>query len=73
MTQLTQEYLEGLGFILSWSKDHNFKAQYAKYNPDVTNGIKLVSQTNAVQALQGGSDSVFDIWFYGQGLKGGEK
>jgi len=70
MTQLTQEYLEGLGFILSWSKDHNFKEQYAKYNSDVSNGIILVSQTDIIQVLKGVSDLVFNVWFYGQGLNG---
>ena len=70
MTQLTQEYLEGLGFFLSWSKDHNFKAQYAKYDSNVSSGIILVSQTDIIQALQGASDSVFNVWFFGQGLKG---
>lgn len=70
MAQLTQEYLESLGFILSWSKDHNFKAQYAKYNSDVSSGIVLVSQTNAIQVLQGASDLIFNVWFFGQGVKG---
>lgn len=65
MTQLTQEYLEEMGFTLSWSKNHNFKAQYAKYNSDVTSGIILVSQTESIQSLQGVPDSVFDVWFFG--------
>ena len=70
MTQLTQEYLEDLGFILSWSKDHNFKTQYAKYNSDVSSGIKLVSQNDTIQAIKGIPDLVFNVWFFGQGLKG---
>ena len=70
MTNLTGEYLEGLGFSLSWSKDHNFRAEYSKYNSDVTAAIHLVSQTNAVKALNGELDLVFDVWFFGQTLKG---
>lgn len=70
MAQLTQEYLEGLGFTLSWSKYHNFKEQYAKYDSDVSSGIILVSQTDILQVLKGASNLVFNVWFYGQGLNG---
>ena len=70
MAQLTQSYLEGLGFQLSWSRDHGYRAQYTKYDEDVTRAIILISQTDSISALSGQPDELFDVWFYGQSTQG---
>jgi len=59
MTHLTDSYLEGLGFLLSWSKDHGYRSQYTKYDNDVTKAIILVAQTD-----------VMEVWFWGQTPQG---
>ena len=59
MTHLTDSYLEGLGFSLSWSKDHGYRSQYTKYDKDVTKAIILVAQTD-----------VMEVWFWGQTPQG---
>lgn len=70
MAQLTQSYLEGLGFQLSWSRDHGYRAQYTKYDEDVTRAIILISQTDCIEALREQDGDIYDVWFFGESTRG---
>lgn len=66
MRHLTQEYLESIGFSISWSKEHGYHTQYTKYDDDVNHAIILVSRTSVVDSITLEPESeVFDVWFWG--------
>ena len=76
MTHLTQTYLESLGFQLHWSQEHGYRAQYTRYDADVTRSISLISQTDCITDLRKHDYDLFDVlfepsikfdvWFWGQ-------
>jgi len=66
MAYLTDSYLEGLGFSLSWSQEHSYHDQYTKYDKDVTKAIILVAKTD----IDKKKEYVFDVWFWGQTSQG---
>ena len=74
MRHLTQEYLESIGFSISWSKEHGYHTQYTKYDGGVNHALILVSRTSVVDSVTLEPESeVFDVWFWGPTTDGDYK
>ena len=71
MTQLTESYLESLGFSVSWAKEHGYHTQYTKHDDNIEHAIMLVSQTLVVDTIRmDETPEVFEVWFWGKTPEG---
>lgn len=71
MTQLTESYLESLGFSVSWTKEHKYHTQYTKHDDNIENAIMLISQTSVVDSIRmDETPEVFEVWFWGKTPEG---
>lgn len=74
MTQLTESYLESLGFSVSWAKEHGYHTQYTKHDDNIEHAIMLVSQTSVVDTIRmDETPEVFEVWFWGKTPEGDYK